>query len=256
MSQSHRHINTNSDSELLLNVFAEELQRKRLEPKLEPDEIFATVRAVMKRCKGAYGVVILINGVGLVGFRDPHGIRPLCFGYQADENGVRDAYAMASESVGIDAISPSFRLERDFAPGEAVFVDLECNVYSEICAAHTSLTPCIFEYIYFARPDSIMDGISVYAARLNMGEKLANKFMKKFPDQEVDVVIPIPDTSRTSALQCAYSMGKRYSEGFIKNRYIGRTFIMPGQALRQKKIRLKLNPIEREFRGISLLHLL
>jgi amidophosphoribosyltransferase len=226
MLQDHRHINTDSDSELLLNVFAEELQRQRL-CDLSSDDLFSTVRGVMRRCKGAYSAVVLVNGVGLIGFRDPHGIRPLCFGVSRDETGRPNGYAIGSESVSIDAVSSSFALERDVAPGEAVFISTSGEMKTQICHTDCSLSPCIFEYVYFARADSILDGVCVYEARLNMGEKLANKILSKFPDHDIDVVIPIPDTSRTSALQCAYKLGKPYTEGFIKNRYIHRTFIMP-----------------------------
>lgn len=247
-----RHINTNSDSELLLNIFAEELQRKRIR-EISADEIFDTVRGVMRRCKGAYAVVMLIEGVGMLGFRDPYGIRPLCFGIQGDSNGLSDGYAIASESVAIDAISPNFKLERDVGPGEAIFVDLNNNLHSQICHTSPCLTPCIFEYVYFARPDSVLDGVSVYEARLAMGSKLAKKILTLLPSHDIDVIIPIPDTSRTSALQCAYSMDIPYREGFMKNRYIARTFIMPGQALRQKKIRLKLNTVRSEFKDKTVL---
>ena len=249
-SQDLRHINTDSDSELLLNVFAEELQRKRCR-NISPDEIFDTVRSVMRRCKGAYGVVMIISGVGLLGFRDPHGIRPLCYGTRKSQRGMD--YVLTSESVAIDALLPIYTLESDVNPGEAVFIDMAGKLTKQLCHTNPVLTPCIFEYVYFARPDSIMDGVSVYEARLGMGDKLASKIMRIFPQHDIDVVVPIPDTSRTSALQLAYTLNRPYREGFIKNRYIARTFIMPGQAMRQKTIRLKLNSIKSEFRDKNVL---
>ena len=240
-----RHINTNSDSEVLLNVFAHELQKLG---KLNPtkDEIFAAVRAVHQRCRGAYGVIAMITGYGIVGFRDPNGIRPACYGVREGENGQKE-YMIASESVALNAAG--FTLVRDIEPGEAVYIETDGTLYSEQCAESPKLYPCIFEHVYFARPDSIMDGVSVYKARLRMGEVLADKVLRERPDHDIDVVIPIPDTSRTSAMQMAYQLGVKYREGFIKNRYIGRTFIMPGQKMRKKSVRQKLNPIDLEFRG-------
>lgn len=215
------------------------------------EAIFDAMTSVMTQCKGGYAGMYFINGVGLVGFRDPHGIRPMVFGTRPSSNGQTD-YVMASESVAIDTLS--FNLARDIKPGEAIFVDSSTNEFhSRICAPSTSRAPCIFEYVYFARPDSIMDGISVYESRLKMGEKLAEKVMRKYPDHDIDVVIPIPDTSRTSALQAAYRLGCPFREGFIKNRYIARTFIMPGQATRKKSVRLKLNTIKSEFAGRNIL---
>ena len=240
-----RHINTNSDSEVLLNVFAHELQKQG---KLNPtkDEIFSAVRAVHKRCRGAYAVIAMITGYGIVGFRDPNGIRPACYGVRENESGQKE-YMIASESVALNAAG--FTMVRDIAPGEAVYIETDGTLYSEQCAEAPKLYPCIFEHVYFARPDSIMDRVSVYKARLRMGEVLADKVLRERPEHDIDVVIPIPDTSRTSAMQMAYQLGVKYREGFIKNRYIGRTFIMPGQKMRKKSVRQKLNPIDLEFRG-------
>lgn len=217
------------------------------------ESIFHAMEGVMKLCKGGYAALYLINGVGLVSFRDPHGIRPLVFGHrQASSGGDRKDYAIASESVAIDTLG--FDLVRDVKPGEAIFIDMhsgECH--NRICHPSPSYSPCIFEYVYFARPDSIMDGVSVYKSRLHMGEKLAKKIQRVYPDHGIDVVIPIPDTSRTSALQAAYQLNRPFREGFIKNRYIARTFIMPGQAARKKSVRLKLNTIKSEFAGKNVL---
>jgi len=243
-----RHINTNSDSEVLLNIFAHELQ---VLGKLVPTEedIFSAVSAVHRRCKGAYAVVAMITGYGIVGFRDPFGIRPACFGERETENGVE--YMIASESVALQAMG--FQLIRDIAPGEAVYINMDGQLFTRQCAIKPVYRPCIFEHVYLARPDSIMDGISVYKARLRMGERLAEKIRRVWPEHDIDVVIPIPDTSRTSALQLANNLGVKYREGFIKNRYIGRTFIMPGQNERKKSVRQKLNAIELEFQGKNVL---
>ena len=243
-----RHINTTSDSEVLLNVFAHELQKQG---KLEPtkDEIFTAVRAVHERCRGAYAVIAMITGYGIVGFRDPNGIRPVCYGVKETEDGKE--YMIASESVALTA--SGFRLIRDIAPGEAVYVETDGKLYTEQCAKKPELHPCLFEQVYFARPDSMIDGISVYKARLRMGETLAEKLLREFPDHDIDVVMPIPDTSRTSALQLAHRLNVKFREGFIKNRYIGRTFIMPGQKMRKKSVRQKLSPIDLEFRGKNVL---
>jgi amidophosphoribosyltransferase len=243
-----RHINTSSDSEILLNVFAHELQRQG-KVQVNESDIFAAVSRVHQRIKGAYAVVALIIGYGIVAFRDPNGIRPLMIGKRTTDNG--EEYVVASESVAVDALG--FEHLRDVEPGEAVFIDLEGNFHSQQCAENPLYSPCIFEYVYFARPDSIIDGISVYKARLRMGEKLAKKMLQVWPNHDIDVVIPIPDTSRTSALQLANHLGVNYREGFIKNRYIGRTFIMPGQQQRKKSVRQKLNPIELEFKGKNVL---
>lgn len=248
--EDRRHINTNSDSEILLNIFAHELQ-KTVSPNLEitADNIFDAIEHVHKRCRGAYAVVAMITGKGIVAFRDPHGIRPVCFGKRVTDSGVE--HIVASESVAIDSLD--FELVRDLEPGEAIFINNNGELFSRQCAANPVLTPCIFEHVYFARPDSIIDGVSVYKARLRMGDYLAKTIMKEFPDHDIDVVLPIPDTSRTSALQLSYTLGVKYSEGFIKNRYIARTFIMPGQKQRKKSVRQKLNAIDLEFRGKNVL---
>src|SRR3569623_1754024 len=241
-------INTDSDSEVLLNVFAHELQAQG-KLRITADDIFAAVAGVHRRVKVAYAVVALIIGYGLVAFRDPHGIRPVVFGKRATPKG--DEYMVASESVALDVLG--FELIRDIAPGEAVFISLDGILQTRLCAENTVSTPCIFEFVYLARPDSIIDGVSVYKARLRMGETLADKILRDWSDHDIDVVIPIPDTSRTAALQLANKLGVKYREGFIKNRYIGRTFIMPGQMLRKKSVRQKLNAIDLEFRGKSVL---
>lgn len=240
-----RHVNTNSDSEVLLNVLAHELQESTRNCQLDPATIFAAVAGVHKRCKGAYAVVAMIAGYGLLAFRDPYGIRPLVFGTTEHELG--DEYLIASESVALDTLG--FKLIRDIQPGEAIFIDEDGNFYNKQCAAQASLNPCIFEYVYLARPDSVIDGISVYETRLNMGEHLAEKIRKTMPHLDIDVVIPIPDSSRPSALQLANSLGVDFREGFVKNRYVGRTFIMPGQQQRRKSVRQKLNAMSIEFRG-------
>jgi amidophosphoribosyltransferase len=243
-----RHINTSSDSEILLNVFAHELQRQG-KLRIDQNDVFDAITRVHKRIKGGYAVVSLIIGYGIVAFRDPHGIRPLMIGKRTTAGG--DEYVVASESVAIDALG--FEHLRDVEPGEAVFIDMAGNFHARQCAENPVHSPCIFEYVYFARPDSIIDGISVYKARLRMGEKLAKRMLEQWPDHDIDVVIPIPDTSRTSALQLANHLGVNYREGFIKNRYIGRTFIMPGQQQRKKSVRQKLNPIELEFKDKNVL---
>ncbi len=243
-----RHINTSSDSEILLNVFAHELARQG-KYRVDENDIFDAVSRVHKRIKGGYGVVSMLIGYGIVAFRDPNGIRPLMIGKRTTAEG--EEWMVASESVAIDALG--FERVRDVEPGEAVFIDMAGNFYSRQCAENAQHSPCIFEYVYFARPDSIIDGISVYKARLRMGETLAKKIERVFPEHDIDVVIPIPDTSRTSAMELANELGILYREGFIKNRYIGRTFIMPGQQQRKKSVRQKLNPIELEFRGKNVL---
>jgi len=243
-----RHINTDSDSEILLNVFAHELQHQG-SLDLSPADIFAAVSAVHRRCRGAYAVVGMITGRGIFAFRDPYGIRPVAFGKRHTDQGTE--YMVASESVAIDVLG--YELVRDIEPGEAIYIDVDGNLHTQQCAEQPKLSPCIFEHVYFARPDSIIDGISVYKARLRMGDYLARKIMREWPDHDIDVVLPIPDTSRTSALQLSYTLGVKYSEGFIKNRYIGRTFIMPGQKQRKKSVRQKLNAIELEFRGKNVL---
>jgi amidophosphoribosyltransferase len=247
-----RHINTTSDSEVLLNVFAHELQ-KLGKKSLMPDDVFRAVAQVHKRVKGGYAVVALISGYGLVAFRDPHGVRPIVFGSReaTSENVTGKEYMVASESVALDAAG--FSLERDIAPGEAIYITENSEFHHASCAEYAKHTPCIFEYVYFARPDSIMDDISVYKARLRMGVRLAEKILQERPDHDIDVVIPIPDTSRTSALEVAHVLGVKYREGFMKNRYIGRTFIMPGQTQRKKSVKQKLNAIDLEFRGKNVL---
>ncbi len=243
-----RHINTQSDSEVLLNILAHELQRLgKLIP--SPDDVFAAVSALHERCEGAYAAVAMITGYGIVGFRDPFGIRPLIFGQRKTDQGME--VMIASESVALSAAG--FEIIRDVAPGEAVYVTADGTIHTRQCAKKTQATPCIFEYVYLARPDSIIDGISVYKARLRMGETLAEKILKTWPDHDIDVVMPIPDTSRTSALELANSLGVKYREGFVKNRYIGRTFIMPGQGQRKKSVRQKLNAINLEFQGKNVL---
>lgn len=243
-----RHINTSSDSEILLNVFAHELQRQG-KLRILPDDVFDAVARVHTRVKGGYAAVAMIIGYGIVAFRDPYAIRPLFIGKRTTGDG--DEYVVASESVAIDALG--FDRVRDVMPGEAVFIGEDGSFHARQCADAPVYSPCIFEYVYFARPDSIIDGISVYKARLRMGEKLAHKIKRVFPDHDIDVVIPIPDTSRTSALQLSYELGVLYREGFIKNRYIGRTFIMPGQKQRKKSVRQKLNAISLEFKGKNVL---
>lgn len=241
-----RHINTESDTEVLINILAHELELAARDLPLSPTEVFKAVAAVHQRIKGSYAVVALIAGHGLLAFRDPHGIRPLCIG-----DGPDGEVMVASESVALEGVG--FRLRRDVAPGEAVFVDMEGRVHAQQCAATPKLNPCIFEYVYLARPDSVMDGISVYQARLNLGETLAQRLISTMPPSEVDVVIPIPESSRPSAMQLAQKIGKPYREGFVKNRYVGRTFIMPGQAVRKKSVRQKLNAIGVEFKGRNVL---
>jgi amidophosphoribosyltransferase len=244
----HRHLNTNSDSEVLLNVFAHELG-KHTSNGVKPAQILDAVEALHKRCSGGYAVVVMIIGYGIVAFRDPHGIRPLVLGVRETAHGVERM--VASESVALDAVG--FELERDILPGEAVFIDKRGYLHSRQSTARVGYTPCIFEFVYFARPDSIIDNLSVYKARLRMGEKLAEKILRVRPDHDIDVVIPIPDTSRTAAMQVAHGLGVKYREGFIKNRYIGRTFIMPEQSARKASVRRKLNAIGLEFVGKNVL---
>ena len=246
-----RHINTGSDSEVLLNVLASELQHViGSRSKLEVADVFDAVAALNRQVRGAYGVVALIAGYGMLAFRDPHGIRPLVLGRHTDEAG-RTAYMVSSESIVFPSLG--YELVRDIAPGEAVFIGFNGEFHSRQCAEAPRLLPCLFEYVYFARPDSVMNGVSVYQARLDMGVTLAEKVKRSLRADEIDVVMPIPDTSRPSALQLAMHLGKPYREGLIKNRYIGRTFIMPGQATRKKSVRQKLNPIDSEFAGKSIL---
>ena len=244
-----RHVNTSSDSEVLLNVLAHELQRAVEGHRLTTDDVFTAVEGVHRRCRGAYAVVAMIAGFGMVAFRDPHGIRPLVIGKHIDEGGLE--WAVASESVAVEAMG--FLVERDVAPGETVIVMSDGQMLTQSFSQPKPFAPCIFEYVYFARPDSIMDGASIYETRLKMGEFLAEKVKRHFGHLKIDVVIPIPDTSRPSALQLAHQLDLPYREGFIKNRYIGRTFIMPGQATRKKSVRQKLNAMPLEFRDKAVL---
>lgn len=247
--RDRRHINTESDSEVLLNVFAHELQQAVSGLSLDESSIFTAVSALHARVRGAYACVAMIAGYGIVAFRDAYGIRPLALGRHADARG--EEWMIASETVAINGLG--FTPIRDVAPGECVILTLDGRLYSRVCARHTRLNPCVFEYVYFARPDSVIDGVSVYDARLRMGETLADKVRKQFPTGEIDVVMPIPDSSRPAAIQLAMQLGIDYREGFIKNRYIGRTFIMPGQAARKKSVRQKLNAIPYEFKNKSVL---
>jgi amidophosphoribosyltransferase len=243
-----RHLNTDSDSEVLLNVFAHELQ---VQGQLIPQsaDIFAAVSGVHRRCVGGYAAIALLVNYGIVGFRDPWGIRPLVLGRRETETGID--YMLASESVALDVLG--FELIDDLAPGEAVYINPKGELFRQQCADNPRLTPCIFEHVYFARPDSMMDGISVYKTRMRQGEALAKKIRAIKPDHGIDVVIPIPDTSRIAAQSMAHELGLKFREGFMKNRYIGRTFIMPGQNERKKSVRQKLNPVPLEFEGKTVL---
>ncbi|MGH8035915.1 MAG: amidophosphoribosyltransferase, partial [Lysobacterales bacterium] len=241
-------LNTRSDSEVLLNILAHELQNQN-PVSLRPEHLFNAVDAVHRRCRGAYAVISLICGHGVLGFRDPWGIRPAALGSRDTDAGKE--YAIASESVALRAMG--FKLMRDLRPGEAIFISLDRTVHTHDSTLARELTPCIFEFVYFSRPDSMLEDISVYKARLRMGQALARKILRERPDHDIDVVIPVPDTSRTAALPLAFDLNVKYREGFIKNRYIGRTFIMPGQAERRKSVRQKLNAIELEFRRKNVL---
>ncbi len=243
-----RHVNTESDSEVLLNVFAHELQNLYSDG-LNAADVFKAVDGLHRRCKGAYSVIALIAGKGVLGFRDPYGIRPAVIGYRDTDKGRE--YAIASESVALDVLD--FILMRDLKPGEAVFISLDGQLHTHQSPLAKAASPCIFEYVYFARPDSMLDDISVYKARLRMGQALARKILREWPDHDIDVVIPVPDTSRTAALPLAYDLKVKYREGFIKNRYIGRTFIMPGQEQRKRSVKQKLNAIDLEFRNKNVL---
>jgi amidophosphoribosyltransferase len=245
-----RHINTESDTEVLLNVLAHELEQTVRDLPLTPEAVFRAVGAVHRRVRGSYAVVALIAGYGLLAFRDPYGIRPLCLGRGNGPEGESEVM-VASESVAIEGTG--HQVLRDIAPGEAVFVNLQGEIHAHQCAVSPQLSPCIFEFVYLARPDSVLDGISVYQARLNLGETLAQRLISTIPPQAIDVVIPIPESSRPSAMQLAHRIGKPYREGFVKNRYVGRTFIMPGQAVRKKSVRQKLNAIGVEFKGRNVL---
>ena len=246
--RDRRHINTESDSEVLLNVLAQELLGQDT-LSIGPAEIFAAVAGVHRRCKGAYAVVAMIAGRGILAFRDPFAIRPVVYGRRETPDGPE--FMVASESVALDTLG--FELIRDLDPGEAVFIDTDGKLYTQQCAEDPVWSPCIFEHVYFARPDSVIDNIFVHRARMRMGTKLAEKIRREWPDHDIDVIIPIPDTSRTAALEMAHQLGLKFREGFIKNRYIGRTFIMPGQTLRRKSVRQKLNAIAMEFRGKNVL---
>ncbi|MEM8594835.1 MAG: amidophosphoribosyltransferase, partial [Pseudomonadota bacterium] len=244
-----RHLNTDSDSEVLLNVFAHELHESK-QKRLDKSDIFNAISAVHKRCRGAYAVVLMIANHGLIGFRDSNGIRPLCFGERVADNGKKE-YMIASESVALDALG--YSLVRDVEPGEGVYVDMDGVLHTQQCSTSPSLHPCVFEFVYFARPDSIIDGVSVYKSRLRMGEKLADKILRERPDHDIDVVIPVPDTGRVAGQALAQGLGVKFREGLIKNRYIGRTFIMPGQQQRKKSVRQKLNAIRLELEGKNVL---
>ena len=244
-----RHINTGSDTEVLINILAHEMEKAGRDVPLTPELVFRAVRAVHRRIRGSYAVVALIAGYGLLAFRDPYGIRPLVIGEAELPEGKE--VIVASETVALEGTG--HKVLRDVAPGEAVFIDLEGRLHAEQCADKPTLNPCMFEFVYLARPDSVIDGISVYQARLNMGETLAQRLISTMPPSEIDVVIPIPESSRPSAMQLAQKIGKPYREGFVKNRYVGRTFIMPGQHVRKKSVRQKLNAIAQEFKGRNVL---
>ncbi|EHQ52103.1 amidophosphoribosyltransferase [Ectothiorhodospira sp. PHS-1] len=246
--QDRRHINTESDSEILLNILAQELIRQD-GLSLTPEALFRAVSGVHRRCQGAYGVVAMFCGRGILGFRDPHGIRPVVYGRRETEEGTE--YMVASESVALDTLG--FELVRDLAPGEAIYIEMDGTVHLQQCVENPILSPCIFEYVYFARPDSVMDDVVVHRARMRMGTRLGKKILREWPDHDIDVIIPIPDTGRTVAIEMAHELNVKYREGFIKNRYIGRTFIMPGQTQRRKSVRQKLNAIGLEFKGKNVL---
>ncbi len=246
--RDRRHLNSSSDTELLLNVLAGELQATTSAVDLDPERIFDAVAATHKRIEGAYAVIAIIAGYGLLAFRDPFGIRPLILGRRrAAGPGDADEWVVASESLVLE--NADYEVVREVEPGEAIFITDEGELFTRQCAENAQLTPCAFEYVYLARPDSIMNGVSVYESRLRMGERLADTIAKHVPLDEIDVVMPIPDSSRPSAMEVARKLGKEYREGFYKNRYVGRTFIMPGQAVRKKSVRQKLNAMSAEFRG-------
>ena len=248
-----RHINTNSDSEILLNILANEIENNRKDisetPDFTPEDLFKAVKGLHRRCSGGYAVVGMIAGYGLFAFRDPNGIRPLVYGQTKNEENY--AWGISSESVALNSLG--FEDADDLAPGEAMFVDMNGKMFKEQCSEHTKLSPCIFEYVYFARPDSVIDGISVHQARLNMGTRLAQKILHEWPEHDIDVVIPVPDSGRISAIQLAKELDIDYREGLVKNRYIGRTFIMPGQSIRRDSVRKKLNTVDHEFLGKNVL---
>tara|TARA_Y100001970_G_scaffold216502_1_gene264975 strand:- start:386 stop:1912 length:1527 start_codon:yes stop_codon:yes gene_type:complete len=252
-NENLRHINTNSDSEILLNILANELEKNRKiddeEPNLKPNDLFKAISGLHKRCSGGYAVVGMIAGYGLFAFRDPNGIRPIVFGKTDVDN--HFSWGISSESVALNSLG--FDTVSNLAPGEAIFINNEGEMFKKQCSDNTKLSPCIFEYVYFARPDSVIDGVSVHQARLNMGTRLAQKIMKEWPDHDIDVVIPVPDSGRISAIQLAKELDIDYREGLVKNRYIGRTFIMPGQSIRRDSVRKKLNTVEHEFAGKKVL---
>ena len=248
-----RHINTNSDSEILLNILANEIEsnRKNIDEALDftPEDLFKAVKGLHRRCSGGYAVVGMIAGYGLFAFRDPNGIRPLVYGQSKNEGNY--AWGISSESVALNSLG--FEEANDLAPGEAMFIDKNGKMFKEQCSGYSKLSPCIFEYVYFARPDSVIDGVSVHQARLNMGTRLAQKIKREWPKHDIDVVIPVPDSGRISAIQLAKELDIDYREGLVKNRYIGRTFIMPGQSVRRDSVRKKLNTVEHEFSGKNVL---
>ncbi len=245
-----RHTNSSSDTEMLLNIFATEIQAQIHGSSLSPEHIFSAIKSLHKRVEGSYAAIALIAGHGLVAFRDPYGIRPLVLGKRISEDN-RDEWILASESLVLE--NNDFQIVRDLDPGEAVFISVNGELYSQQCSDNPKLFPCSFEYVYLARPDSIMNGISVYEARLRMGDRLANTIKKTLNSGDIDVVMPIPDSSRPSAMQVARQLGVEYREGFFKNRYVGRTFIMPGQSQRKKSVRQKLNAMSTEFKGKNIL---
>ena len=243
-----RHMNTSSDSEVLLNVFAHALSQSG-KHQIDRDDVFLAVQKVHERCQGAYAAVVMIVGYGIIAFRDPYGIRPLIYGKRETSNGTE--YIVASESAALNVLG--YEVVRDVAPGEAVVINMAGGIHTKVCVETKTYSPCIFEHVYFARPDSIIDGISVYKARMLMGKLLAQKLKRLKSDHDIDVVISIPDTSRTAALEVARELNLKYREGFVKNRYIPRTFIMPGQSMRKKSVRQKLNAIDLEFKGKNVL---
>lgn len=250
--RDRRHLNSSSDTELLLNVLAHELQTSTSTVDLDPERIFEAVTRTHRRIEGAYAVISIIAGYGLLAFRDPFGIRPLIIGRRrAAAPGDTDEWVVASESLVLE--NADYEVVREVEPGEAVFITNDGELFSQQCADDTQLTPCAFEYVYLARPDSVMNGVSVYESRLRMGDRLADTIAKHVPLDEIDVVMPIPDSSRPSAMEVARKLGKEYREGFYKNRYVGRTFIMPGQAVRKKSVRQKLNAMSTEFQGKNVL---
>ena len=253
--KDRRHLNTSSDTELLVNVLANELQNSMNGMDLSPEQVFRAVTRVHERVEGSYAAIALIAGYGLLAFRDPFGIRPLILGRRPAPAPfgatARYEWVVSSESLVLE--NGGFEVVRDVLPGEAVFIDTDGELHTHQCAARSTLVPCSFEYVYLARPDSVMNGIAVYEARLRLGERLADTIAKYTPPGAIDVVMPIPDSSRPAAMQVARKLGVEYREGFYKNRYVGRTFIMPGQAVRKKSVRQKLNAMSSEFKGKNVL---